>query len=82
MNLKFSEVLIYRLEKCVQSEVLIQYKLLDDVADDVKNSREKLREKSVAIKDTRPIGDNVCWMYLVIAGEVLFMIMIIYKGLS
>ncbi len=66
----------------MRSEVLIQNKLLDEVADDVENSREKLREKSIAIKDTRAIGDNFCWMYLVIAGEVLFMIMIIYKGLS
>jgi hypothetical protein len=66
----------------MRSEVLVQNNLLDQVSQDVESGRDNLNAKSKAIKETRSIGDDFCWMYLVIAGEVLLMIMLIYMGLS
>jgi hypothetical protein len=66
----------------MNAEVKHQNLLIDKMSDDTQSSKDLLQARTGSIKDTRAIGDNFCWMYLIIAGEFALMIFLIYIGIS
>lgn len=46
------------------------------------NTKHALQKETDSITETRKMGQGMCWMYGVIAAEVVIMLLLLYIGLT
>eukprot|EP01038_Epipyxis_sp_PR26KG_P007504 gene7504-10223_t len=59
-----------------------QVSSLDTVQAEFMNARNTLSQESKNIIEARDMRDAVCWMYGVIAGEIIILLFLLWIGLS
>lgn len=67
--------------KIINTEAQEQQHLIDSVGDNFDKAHSGLRSETSHIHETRKEGDELCWMYGVITGEVVFILFLLYIGL-
>lgn len=66
----------------MNAETIEQGHLISGIDHDFETTQESLRHETQSIHETRKMRDDVCWMYIVIAIEVVVIMLLIYIGLA
>lgn len=66
----------------LHDEVTHQKKYVDDLEEKFVDTKGSLKQEITRIVDVRKASQGLCWMYGVIAAEVVLLFFLLYVGLS
>ena len=66
----------------LHDEVTHQKRYVDDLEEKFSDTKGALKQETTRISEVRKAGQNLCWMYGVIAAEVVVLFVLLYVGLS